>query len=168
MTKHTLEELNLINKYESSTDPEVLEFVKAVLNGEDKLNYVTVAFMPDSAALRIEELTGKKVEGSRVVLDINAIRHIEHRHGENGQQDHSMKDIADIARMGYIIMNYDEISYDGITTTGYLDEEGKAAPMIKISKRIDGTYYVIEAVNSSRKKKSYVVTAYISQNKEEQ
>ena len=34
--------------------------------------------------------------------------------------------------------------------------------MIQISKRIDGTYYVIEAVNSSKKKKNYIVTAYIS------
>lgn len=124
--------------------------------------------MPDSAAAQIEKLTGKKVEGSRVVLDINAIKHIENRHGENGKQDHSMKNVEDIARMGYVIMNYDEVSYDGITTTGFLDEEGKASPMVRISKRIDGTYYVIEAVNSSKKKKNYVVTAFIQQNKKEQ
>ena len=73
-----------------------------------------------------------------------------------------MSDACDIARMGYVIMNYDEISYDGITTTGYLDEKGEPSPMIKMSKRIDGTYYVIEAVNSSKKKKNYVVTAYMS------
>lgn len=40
--------------------------------------------------------------------------------------------------------------------------------MIKISKRIDGTYYVVEAVNSSKKKRNYVVTAYISKQKIEQ
>ncbi len=75
-----------------------------------------------------------------------------------------MQNDKDIARKGYVIMNYDTITYDGITTTGFLDEEGNASPMIKISKRIDGTYYVIEAVNSSKKKKNYVVTAYIQQN----
>ena len=152
-------------RYQGSTDSDVLEFVKSVMNGEDKINYITIAFMPDSAVKEIEKLTGKKVKGSRIVLDINAINHIRNRHGENGKQDHSMKNIEDIARMGYVIMNYDKISYDGITTTGFLDEEGKASPMIKISKQIDGTYYVIEAVNSSKKKKNYIVTAYIQQNK---
>lgn len=165
---HTEKELAIIEKYKASTDEEVLEFVKGVLNGEDRLNFITVAFIPDSAAAKIEELTGKHVEGSRVVLDINAIKHIDNRHGSNGQQDHSMENIEDVARMGYVIMNYDDISYDGITTTGYLDEQGNAAPMIKISKRIDGTYYVVEAVNSSKKKRNYVVTAYISKQKIEQ
>ena len=32
----------------------------------------------------------------------------------------------------------------------------------EISILIDGTYYVVEAVNSSKKKRNYVVTAYIS------
>ena len=78
-----------------------------------------------------------------------------------------MKNVEDVARMGYVIMNYDEISYDEVMTTGYLDETGMPSPMIKISKKIDGTYYVIGAVNSSKKKKSYVVTAYISKEKEQ-
>jgi len=164
---HTKEELEMIRKYEESTDIEVLEFVNGVLNGEDKLNYVTVAFLPQKAAEEIEKLTGKKVEGSRVILDINAIRHIENRHGTNGKQDQSMKKAEDIARMGYVIMNYDDISYDKITTTGYLDENGQPSPMIRISKKIDGTYYVIGAVNSSKKKRNYVVTAYISTKKEQ-
>ena len=166
--RHTEEEQEIIEKYKKAIDIEVLEFVKGVLNGEDKLNYITVAFMTDLASKKIEELTGKRVEGSRVVLDINAIKHINNRHGSNGKQDHSMEHLEDIARMGYVIMNYDEISYDGVTTTGYLDEEGKAAPMVRISKRIDGTYYVVEAVNSSKKKRNYVVSAYIQPNKNEQ
>lgn len=159
--EHTAEEQELLKKYEASTDTEVLDFVTNVLNGEDKLNYITVAFLSEKAAAEIERLTGKKVEGSRVVLDISGIQHIEKRHGKYGKQDHSMEKNEDIARMGYVIMNYDAIEYDGITTTGYLDEEGKPSPMIKISKKIDGTYYVIEAVNSSKKKRNYVVTAYI-------
>lgn len=163
---HSEDELELYRNYSSSTDEEVFEFVKSVMDGNDRMNYVTVAFLPESASRKIEELTGKKVEGSRVVLDINAIKHISNRHGKDGEQDHSMEDIKDIARMGYVIMNYDDITYEGITTTGYLDENGKPSPMIKIEKKIDGTYYVIEAVNSSKRKKNYVVTAYISNKKE--
>lgn len=165
-TKHSKEELELYKNYSASMDEEVLEFVKSVMDGNDRMNYVTVAFLPESAARRIEQLTGKKVEGNRVVLDINAIRHICNRHGKNGAQDHSMEYIEDIARMGYVIMNYDDITYEGITTTGYLDEKGLPSPMIKFEKKIDGTFYVIETVNSSKRKKNYVVTAYISNKKE--
>lgn len=166
--EHTKDELEIINQYNNSIDEEVYDFVNAVLSGEDKLNYITVAFLPETASSEIERLTGKKVEGSRVVLDISGIHHIEKRHGRDGKQDHSMENIEDIARMGYVIMNYDTITYDGITTTGYLDENGNPSPMVKIEKKIDGTYYVIEAVNSSKKKRNYIVTAYIKESKKEQ
>ena len=159
---HTPEQEKIIEEYKRAIDSEVRNFVEDVINGNDKINYITVAFLPDNASKRIEEITQKHVEGSRVVLDINAVKHILNRHGENGKQDSSMSNIDDIARIGYVIMNYDDIEYKGITTTGYLDETGAPSPMIQISKRIDGTYYVIEAVNSSKKKKNYIVTAYIS------
>ena len=159
---HTPEQEKIIEEYKKAIDSEVRDFVEDVINGNDKINYITVAFLPDNASKRIEEITQKHVEGSRVVLDINAVKHILNRHGENGKQDSSMSNIDDIARIGYVIMNYDDIEYKGITTTGYLDETGDPSPMIQISKRIDGTYYVIEAVNSSKKKKNYIVTAYIS------
>ena len=158
---HTPEQERIMAEYENAVDPDVKSFVEDVINGNDRMNFITVAFLSGEASKRIEELTDKHVEGSRVVLDINAVRHILQRHGENGKADFSMKDIDDIARIGYVISNYDSIEYDGVTTTGYLDEKGEPSPMIKISKRIDGTYYVIEAVNSSKRKKNYIVSAFI-------
>ena len=164
---HTKKELEIIRHFNDSIDREVYDFVKAAIDGEDKLNYITIAFLPKKAELEIERLTGKKVTGSRVVLDINGIKHIEKRHGKEGKQDHSMKNIEDIARMGYVILNFDKIIYEGVTTTGYLDENGEPSPMIKIEKKIDGTYYIVEAVNSSKRKRNYVITAYIKENKTE-
>ncbi len=159
---HTPEQEQIIEEYKKSVDSDVRGFIQSVIDGSGEEGYITVAFYSSNASKRIEELTGKHVDGSRVVLDVGAVKHIINRHGENGKQDSSMKDIDDIARIGYVISNYDEISYDGVTTTGYLDEKGEPSPMIKISKRIDGTYYVIEAVNSSKRKRNYVVTAYMS------
>lgn len=159
---HTPEQERVIAEYERSVDPDVKSFVEDVINGNDRMNFITVAFLSETASKRIEELTDKHVEGARVVLDINAVKHIIQRHGEQGKADSSMKNVDDIARIGYVISNYDSIEYDGITTTGYLDENGEPSPMIKISKRIDGTYYVIEAVNSSKRKKNYIVSAFIS------
>ena len=72
-----------------------------------------------------------------------------------------MSDTADIARMGYVIMNYDEITYNGETSFNHIDEEGKPAPMVQFSKRIDGTYYVVQTVSEVKSKRNYIVTAYI-------
>ena len=159
---HTKEQEITIKEYIDSVDNDVISFIKDVLNGNNETSYITVAFLSDEASKQIYELTNKNVTGNRVVLDINAIKHILNRHGEFGKQDSSMSNLEDIARIGYILTNYDEINYKGVSTTGYLDENGNPAPMIQFSKRIDGKYYVIEAVNSSKKKKNYIITAYIS------
>lgn len=160
--EHTDKEKETIEAYKNATDTDVKDFVEDVLAGREKLNYVTVAFLPESAADKIKELTGRDVSGYRVVLDINAVRHISNRHGKNGEQDHSMSDPDDVARMGYVIMNYDDIAFDGTVSTGYIDSEGKPSPLIRISKKIDGTYYVVEAVSTTKNKRNYIVTAFIS------
>ena len=84
-----------------------------------------------------------------------------------GENDDSMKNIEDIARMGYVLFNYDEVKDSGRVIKGYLDESGRPAKLIEFGKRIDGIYYVIEAVNSSKAKKNYVITAYISKKKKQ-
>lgn len=160
--EHTPEENQTIGEYENATDQDILDFVNNVNSEQERLNYVTVAFLSPQAAARIRELTGKSVDGNRVVLDVSAVRHIKNRHGADGKQDHSMQNADDIARMGYVIMNYDDITYDGKTTSGYQDENGDPAPLVRFSKRIDGTYYVIETVSAAKSKRNYVVTAFIS------
>ena len=124
---------------------------------------MTVAFLSSSAAERIKELTGKNVMGNRVVLDVSAVRHIENRHGANGNQDQSMKNAEDIARIGYVISNYDDITWNGETSYNHIDETGKPAPMIQLSKKIDGTVYVVQTVSEAKSKRNYIVTAYINQ-----
>ena len=158
--EHAEDELRIMKEYEASVDPEVLSFIKAIHDGEERLNYVTVAFLSDKAAQKIEELTGKNVYSNRVVLDINAVHHIENRHGENGKQDQSMSDINDIARMGYVIMNYDEITFNGETSFNHVDADGNPAPMVQFCKKIDGTYYVVQTASRVKSKRNYIVTAF--------
>ena len=158
---HTQEELRIMTDYHNSVDQDVKEFVEKVISGEKSYNYITVAFLSANASHRIAELTEKNVDGSRVVLDVNAVKHITKRHDMEGEQDSSMSDIEDIARIGYVITNYDEITYKGTKSLGYLDEEGNPSPTVIISKKIDGTYFVVEAVNSAKSRKCYVVSAYI-------
>lgn len=160
--KHTEEEIVVMKEYHNATDSEVKAFVEDILTGREVINYVTVAFLSSRAAIKIKQLTGKNVAGNRVVLDINAVKHIANRHGINGKQDHSMKDINDIARIGYVIMNFDDITYNGEISYNHMDECGNPSPKVEFSKKIDGTIYVVQTVSEVKSKKNYIITAYIN------
>ncbi|MBQ0059312.1 MAG: hypothetical protein KBS83_05070 [Lachnospiraceae bacterium] len=162
---HTKEELMIIDKYLNAVDQDVIEYVKKVYQGE-KPTPITVGFLSDRTAEEIEHLTGKKTYGNRVVLDDNGVIHIRNRHGKGGAQDESMANLEDIARMGYVLANYDKIEFHNEYAQGYVDANGKLAPKIVFSKRIDGTYFVIEAVSDAKKHRNYVVSAFIQSRKE--
>ena len=112
-------------------------------------------------AMRIKELTGMSVEGNRIVIGADDIRHIIKRHGKYGNADHSMEDINDIARLSYVLANYDSIEWDGGVSNLYKTKDGKKAPQISINKRVDGTYYVIQIVSDAKKARSVVSTIYL-------
>lgn len=158
--QHTTEELKTIENYKNSVDEDVVTYINKIYNGE-LIPPITVGFLSDIAAIDIERLTGKKVYGNRIVLDSNGLIHIRNRHGENGIQDDSMKNIEDIARIGYILANYDNIEFHNEYAQGYVDSNGKLAPKVVIRKKIDGTFYVIEAVSDAKKNKNYIISAYI-------
>ena len=157
--EYTQEEVEIMAEYEAAVDPDIIDFVNDVRNDRDTLP-ITVAFLSEEAAYKIERLTQTQVAGNRVVLDANAVRHIDKRHGVNGEADHSMANTEDIARIRYVLDNYDSIKYSGEVAEGYVDKNCKLAPKIIITKKIDGTYFVIEAVSDSKKKRNYIVSAF--------
>ena len=50
-------------------------------------------------------------------MTTNAVEHIEKRHGENGVHDQSMKNPNDLARIKFVIQNYDNVE-DGRKASG--------------------------------------------------
>ena len=72
-----------------------------------------------------------------------------------------MADVEDVARLRYVLENYDSIEFEGKTSKNYRTKDGNRAPKVIFSKKIDGTYYVIEAVSDASKKRNYIVSAYI-------
>ena len=74
-----------------------------------------------------------------------------------------MEDIKDIARMAYVLANFDNAVFEGkYSTKKYKLADGSYTPHITLKKRINGTYYIIEAVSDSKNGKSHIVSAYIS------
>lgn len=92
----------------------IRDYVTGILDGTDKstkrlyLNRVS-----DKAAERIKSITGIDPHGFKTALDSHIVQHIENRHGKNGQQDHSMSEIADWERIQYVLDNYDSIDPAG-------------------------------------------------------
>lgn len=157
---HTEEQIKQIDAYKKAVDENVLSYIETVANGE-YAKPVSVATIDNKAAARIKELTGVETYGNDVLLNESGLQHIFNRHGENGKANSSMENINDIARIGYILRNYDNIDYEGRTTTMTKTKDGKPAPTVVFSKKIDGTYYVVEAATDAKTHKNYIVSAYI-------
>jgi len=142
--------------YHNAIDTELYKFVRDIIEFDKEIMPITVGFVSSRMAEEIKKLTNISVYGYRIVLTSDDVRHIWKRHGINGKADQSMSDIADIARLGYVLMEYDEIEWDGGYSKLYKTKDGNKAPQITIKKRIDGTYYVINVVSDSQKKRNVI------------
>lgn len=79
-----------------------------------------------------------------------------------------MPNLDDIARIGYVLDNFDEakpiLKSDGTPETSleFRGRDNNPAPMIRFTKKINGSFYVIEAIADNSYKKLWVVSAYIN------
>lgn len=152
--------------YEQSEDKSFYQFVEDALTGKlqgksfHKLNQKISARMAND----IESLVGFSVEGYSNDISQNHIKHIEARHGANGVADHSMENLHDIARMGYVIDYYDKME-KGKLNYEYKNSDGSPSQTVVLQKKIDDNYYyVVEAVPDAKLKTLHVVSAYINKN----
>lgn len=165
---HTPQEQAVINAYQDSVDKDLVDYVQLVKeNPGKKLPRYPLNPVDDRAANDIQRLTGIDVRGNKTEIEPRAIEHILKRHGENGKANSSMRDVNDIGRIQYVIDNYDTMEHGG--TTGayrYQDSDGKQvhAQTVLIKKKVNGTYFVVEAVPDTKKKTLYVLSAYMSKN----
>lgn len=159
---HTAQEQRLIEAYKAAVDPGLARFYESVKAGQYDGRPYVVGRVTDEAARAMEQLTGKQVQGNLVVLDDNGVQHIERRHGKNGEADHSMANLEDIARINFVLENFDQAYRSEQPAAGYFDSKGKKAPVVVFTKKINGTYYVVEAVSDAKSKRNYIISAYLS------
>ena len=166
-SEYTPEEARTVQEYLDSVDSEIADFAERVRSDKNTGHERhTIGPVGERQAADAKRLLGKDFSGYVNAVDTNGIKHIEKRHGENGEADSSMRNVNDIARVGYVLDNYDlvEIARDSdgseALSTGYRDKSGNPAPMLKYSKKIDGTYYAVLAYPDSRYHKLWIVTAY--------
>ena len=156
-------------EYIRSNDKGVIKFAEKAQSGKvsKKASYKLSDVTADEAE-KLKKLTGIDTTGYTHNLKANTINeHIMKRHGKEGVADSSMADMNDLSRINYIIKNADDVELvrnaDGTLDLSreILNADGSKAIKIKYTKKIDGHYYVVEAVPDSGKKKVQVVTAYI-------
>lgn len=172
---HTPKQVQTIKEYKASVDNDVFHFVEKVKNLKDKnvaskLNH-SLGDVDKRAMRDIEKLTGVNVSGYKHNINGSAVNHIEERHGINGVADSTMRNSEDVARIKYILENYDDVELaikpDGApdSFSNYLNSDRTPSKGIKFSKSVNGTYYVVEAVPDSNSKRLQIVSAYMENKK---
>lgn len=156
----------VIEGYLQNVNKDIVSFAERVQRGEaDSKEKLYLDGVSERAAEDIQNLLGIDVRGYRTSLDRNAVMHIEKRHGVSGAADSSMANTLDLARIEYVLKNYDTIT-KGEPARGYTTNtatRSKLADTVVYTKKINGTYYVTEAVPESKAKTLHIITAYINQ-----
>lgn len=157
MTRYSAKDRNIIEGYLGAVDTDLLEIARWYKSNKQAKNARhKVTSVSDRMASDIKLHVGIDVKGYEVWVDKSTFDHIEKRHGENGSAGHSMADLNDVARMKYVIDHYDDmevlVDKDGkwITSSRYADSMNNQAPLVIVKKKINGTYFLSEAVVDSK------------------
>lgn len=158
-----------ISEYIKAVDESIVAFVNKYRQTENaKAARKTISKMGERQISDVNRLLNGDYSGYSNAINSNTIKHIDKRHGLEGIADTSMSLAEDIARVGYILDNYDtvEILKDNkgniIRSREFLTANGEQAPILLYKKQIDGTYYTAQAVVDGRYKKNWVLTAYLN------
>lgn len=166
--KYTDDHQRVMEEYANAVDKDFLDYLSVeVKNPGIQAKPYTVASMSDKTAGMIKEKIGLDTAGWDVKIEPRMVDHIWKRHGENGEQDHSMADVSDIARIAYVLNDPDTLDETEKSKAyrenhPYLDGKTRAARSVLITKKVNGTYYVVEAVPNSDRNTAFIVSAYMN------
>ena len=166
--KYTDDHQRVMEEYANAVDKDFLDYLSVeVKNPGIQANPYKVASMSDKTAGMIKEKIGLDTTGWDVKIEPRMVDHIWKRHGENGEQDHSMADVSDIARIAYVLNDPDTLDETDKSSSykephPYLPGKSRGARSVLVSKKVNGTYYVVEAVPDTSKNTAYIVSAYMN------
>lgn len=168
---HTPEQMTKINEYVNAVDEGLADFAERYIEDPNaKFGRYTISKVSPRQEQELKNLLGEDFSGYSNAINKGGINHIIKGHGQNGESDHSMENVLDIARMGYVVENFDQVELlrnsDGsiVTSTEFRGKNNNPAPMVRFMKQINGSYYVVEAAAENKYKKLWVVSAYIGKN----
>lgn len=164
---HTPEEIAMMHEYMESGDEGIIRYAENVrkLGKNERFSDYKLSDVSARQSEDIKRLTGIDTTGNRLVLDKDAVTHIDKRHGAKGTADHSMADDKTLSRIQYVLDNYDEAVIGKKNSGKVRLKNGDRGPTIEFRKKIDGEYYVVEAATDASTKTNRIVTVYTTKNK---
>lgn len=171
-SSHTPEQLKVMREYLDSTDEGLADFVRTARENKyaNPNNGYVINKTDDKMAAAITDVLGKDTTGYDLVLQEKGLQHLDKGHGIKGSSDHSMADESTLARIKYVLDNYD--GYEKGKGTGMYKQPVPGKPgysenadTILFYKKVDGNYYVVEAAPDSAAKENYIVAAYTDSSK---
>lgn len=166
--KYADDHQRVMEEYANAVDKDFLDYLSVeVKNPGIQANPYKVTSMSDKTAGMIKEKIGLDTTGWDVKIEPRMVDHIWKRHGKNGEQDHSMADVSDIARIAYVLNDPDTLDETEKSSSykephPYLPGKSRGARSVLVSKKVNGTYYVVEAVPDTSKNTAYIVSAYMN------
>ena len=167
-SQHTRAEQKVIDSYQDSVDDTIRDTFQEYLDDPGKgFSRHNISDVSSRQAEDAGNLLGGEYKGYKNAINSNGIRHILKEHGPNGTTDHSFVDLNDAARLGFVLENYDDVkivsysSGDADLSAEFRTKDNRPAPMLEFSKKVNGTYYIVEAIPESKHKKFWVVSAYM-------
>ncbi len=170
---YSINQQEAIEGYEEAVDLSLKDFINRNINGELKPNDTySLKDVSPRASEDIKKAVGVDTTGFKTAVESRMITHILKGHGANGTTDHTMANIDDIARMQFVIDNYDNLE-DGGKSSAYFEPYVSASGVVRqhtahtvvYSKKVNGIYYVVEALPDTKRKTAFVVSAYMTNEK---
>ena len=142
----------------ADVDDGILEHMEYLKNNpiDKKIDYA-LSPVNERMAKDVSNLVGFDISGYGNNLKPNAFDHVNKRHGADG--------IHDKSKVQYILDNYDDVALDKKRAAGFTDSNGKLSQKVVFKKRINGTYYVVEAVPNTKKKRMEVIGTFMQKPK---
>lgn len=164
------EKQNMIRSYIQAVDTKIKDFVQRVKSGDKTFRREKIGDVSDRAAKDIGQILGVDVAGYTHNINTNGVQHIINRHGgKEGGHDNTLELADDVARIGWVLENYDRVEpliEDGeqIYSGEFGNNQTGPAPQIRFVKKIDGYYYVVEAAFENKHHKLWVQSARLQKN----
>lgn len=169
--QHTLKQQEEIKSFHAAVDERMLKAAEKFKDNPGAKNErVLLSEVGERESADLNDTFGLDVTGYTHTADKGFFRHVEDRHGENGAQDQSMKNLTDVARVGWVLENYDSVEKllddngNPRLAKGYLNSTGEHMPLVRYKKQLDGAVYVVEAIGDNHWKRIWLVSAYMQKN----
>lgn len=162
-----LENKNKIKEeYEKAIDYRLLDFINSQIDNPNKKATYVIGKPTSKHIDDIIKLINIDVSEYKIVIDGYQLNHIIKRHGINGKADHSMADIKDIARIKYILDNFDVLRISTnkngnmVYSKSYRNKDELPSLILQMIKKINGYYIISESIVNAKKKRIAIETAY--------